>query len=276
MIQMTSHLLRPRRRLPRHTLGALVAVFASAVAATHCSWARSATEPAQTTSVDDPRPLHEAIQILESTYGYVITYEDPPYVYKGDLKDVTQEVRRTGDPRYQNASIVVPAGGTLHFSLPSKSSMSDPAAMGSVLAQLLQSHASLQRGGRFRLAQSDDVFHVIPVEVRDVHGGWQPLKPVLDYAITVPGIANADVLDMLQAICKALNDSSAQHVLVGAVPINLMLQHRGDLQATTEPARSVLSRALATTHSRVSWSLLHDVPLRAYFLNIMPLPMPPR
>ena len=43
--------------------------------------------------VDDPRPVAAAIDELTSRYGYLITYEDPPYSYSDDVKDVTAEVR---------------------------------------------------------------------------------------------------------------------------------------------------------------------------------------
>ena len=42
-----------------------------------------------TITVQNPRPVAKAIEELETRYGWQITYEDPPYVYYGDLTDVT-------------------------------------------------------------------------------------------------------------------------------------------------------------------------------------------
>ena len=59
------------------------------------------------TVVTPGRPVADAILKLEPLYGWAITYEDTPYVYDGDIEDVTSRVRkdrksasrRTADPR---------------------------------------------------------------------------------------------------------------------------------------------------------------------------------
>src|SRR2546426_6553565 len=45
-------------------------------------------------SVQDPRPLAKAIEILEEKYGFVITYEDPRYTHPSEITDVTEKDRR--------------------------------------------------------------------------------------------------------------------------------------------------------------------------------------
>src|SRR5256885_13941815 len=83
--------------------------------------ARNAAEAKlQTTeklSVDDARPLAEAIVLLESKFGGVITYEDPAYVYSGDISDVTESVRRDLDKFEPGKAprVLVPKGGKFDF-----------------------------------------------------------------------------------------------------------------------------------------------------------------
>jgi hypothetical protein len=265
---MTSSLLDPRQRATSQALRALVAAALGVVAAAHSSQALCATPgPTQSVSVDDPRPIDKAIEILQSKYGYIITYEDPRYVYAGDLKDITQEIRTSVDPRYKRIKTLVPVGGTVNLSLPMASSVNDSRSMAAVLTQLLQSHAALQRDGRFRLEQTGDVFHIVPAEIQDADGTWRSQVPPLDYAITVSKITNANGLTMLHAICAALTKAGAR-VFEGTVPLNVLNQYRGDLEAENESARSVLLRMLAATGSRLAWSLLYDPNLKAYFLNI--------
>src|SRR5262245_60382762 len=47
-------------------------------------------------SVNDQRPVALAAETLEKKYGWIITYEDPPY-NESELVDVTDKVRRDLD-----------------------------------------------------------------------------------------------------------------------------------------------------------------------------------
>src|SRR5215468_1045698 len=53
-------------------------------------------QPSVKLSVDDPRPVAEAVKQLQEKYGWVITYEDPRLVNESDLLDET-------DPKYRQA-----------------------------------------------------------------------------------------------------------------------------------------------------------------------------
>lgn len=50
-----------------------------------------------TEQVSGPRPVASALFALSMQHGYVISYEDPMFVYSGDLEDVTNQVRRDLD-----------------------------------------------------------------------------------------------------------------------------------------------------------------------------------
>ena len=225
--------------------------------------------------IDSARPVERAVRTLQTRYGYVITYEDAQYTNGDDLQDVSAIVVRNYSSYAPGTApkVIVPKGGKLTLRLPDSLNVGSQ-DLNAILLQLVRAQAASPRGGHFRVEQAGEVFHVIPTEVQDIHGAWQPQKPVLDYPITVQKNADSNVMDMLQAICRALNDASRQHVLLGSVPMNLLLQHRGDLEANAETARSVLVRANVITKSRLSWSLLYDVESQAYFLNLSVMQTP--
>lgn len=68
-------------------------------------------------SVEDPRPVAKAITLLESRFGWVITYEDPRYINPADLSDVTEKVRRDLHKFKPGKApkVLIPKGGTLDF-----------------------------------------------------------------------------------------------------------------------------------------------------------------
>jgi hypothetical protein len=227
----------------RHASTVVAALVCSVAAITHGSAALGATPPPAVT-INDPRPIDRALEFLQWKYGYVVTYEDPRYQYGGDLIDISRDATA-------RIRTLVPVGGAVSFSVPTQ--VSGSRTLGSVLDQLLQAHAALQKGGHFRVLEEGGVFHVVPAEVQDHDGNWQPQVPVLDLAITIPKLTNADGIMMLRAICEALSNADGRPVLVGTIPLNLLSQHHGDLEANTEVARAVLLRALALSSPSLSW-----------------------
>src|ERR1700744_794113 len=65
----------------------------------------------ETLTVNDPRPIAEAVRTLEYKYGYVITYEDPRYIHPDDLQDTHRHT--TAGKR-----IFIPRETTLTLDLP--------------------------------------------------------------------------------------------------------------------------------------------------------------
>jgi hypothetical protein len=117
----------------------------------------NAGDPDERLSVDNGRPLAEAILILETRLRTVINYEDPPYVYRGDMDDVTESVRRDLDkfaPR-KAPRVFVPKGGKLEFVVVQHANGSPDASR--TLAKLVSDYAltipppdSGSRKGRMR------------------------------------------------------------------------------------------------------------------------------
>jgi hypothetical protein len=227
--------------------------------------AQAVTEQGKVVSVtvDDARPVGQAVDLLMEKYGYRITYEDPPYVYQGDLKD--RVVKGFKDQ--------VPAGGALKVTFTPASGMGTSADMAGLLERVLQAQAVADKGGHFRLVQDDQVFHVVPFEVKDRRGHWVSHTSILDAAISLPGKERAGGV-MLEDICAAVGVVTHAKVMVGAIPANVIIPYRGTLSAENESARKVLLRALDGTNRKLTWIMNYDPSGRIYFLNVLLVRVP--
>lgn len=228
-------------------------------------------------SIDDPRPVAKAIELLMIEHpGFIATYEDPPYRYREDIRDVTAEVRRDIHlhPAGNVPRVIGPMGGSFDFSYSVRSETGEPADWMEVLQEVLTAHQVGARGGRFRVERSGDVFHVVPTEVRDGSGVWVGQTSILDELITIPA-QEGNGYEMLTAICKAVSDVTGIPVVVGTIPNNLFARHEGLLEADAEPAKEVLLRTLRSIHPRLTWRLLYGPSRERYALNVRGTPARP-
>lgn len=236
-------------------------------------------------NVDDPRPVAKAAEELVSRYGYVITYEDPRHIYDGDLQDVTAQVRRDLD-RYSPGTVpkvTRPRGGKLSLTLPTVSTPNSQ-IVAATLNQLVHEQLNRGEGGRFRVVQTGDVFHIVPAEARDHAGNWMPQQSILDIAISLPMEARSED-EMIAAIVTAI--SAEAHVKISVASgvgtgIRSPTQTKPyKLGANNERARDVLMRALVLLNDpkagiwipqRLRWELFYDSGYNGYFLNIESVP----
>ena len=211
----------------------------------------SAGTQAVTLKVDDPRPLAAMVDALERRYGWVITYEELPYVHAMDIADQTLAVRR--DSRAD--MVLVPRGGALAFTLSAPAVGQSSPDRGLLETLLDRYHSSGLPGGTFRLLQVGSGFHVIPATLRNAQGALEPRTALLDTAISIAD-AQRNALQMVQAITNALTESAGIRVVPGTMPTNLLHQTRVQGGAQGEVARSVLLRTLGASKLRLSWRLL--------------------
>jgi hypothetical protein len=263
-----------------HAAGAVVrclglALFLNLVPILNDDTAHGAEPTNQATSftVESPRALSQAVLMLIQRYGYVITYEDAPLTYTGDFHDYTSEIHSDLSYLKKSGTVreIAPTRETLTLNLMSSGAMSDPNNMASVIEQILKEHAVLNRGGRFRLQQTEGVFHIVPTEVRDARGEWVSHGSLLNAAITIPEIEGPSAM-LLDAICAAVSKATHTHVLVGHVPMNAVADYRGVLAANGEPARNVLLRMLNGTERKFSWMLDYAPAMQQYYLSIVLVP----
>jgi hypothetical protein len=213
--------------------------------------------------VDSGRPVYRVVEALQTRYAVMITYEDPPYTHPDDLQDVTSKVVRNYSQRTPGPvpRVIVPMGGVLSVQIPTAPHLTSR-DLAAVLQQLVEERTP--RGGHFRVEQAGDVFHVIPTEVRDGSGNWAPQGALLDTAISLPAQERTEK-QLYSAITSAVTGATHTKVALvvnGGILMGVSSEHRSaqslptTIEATQEPARSVLMRALALHQTRRTWALL--------------------
>jgi hypothetical protein len=224
-----------------------------------------------TLSVDDPRPVAEAITVLEARFRWIITYEDPRYIYAGDISDVTEKVRkdlykyRPGEvPR-----VLIPKGGKFNFEydvIRDTNGRSDP---GVILQRLLDAYAASGSSARFRMESTDKSIHIIPTGAKDISGKLAPQKSVLDAVITLP-VKDRTGLQALEDLCVAVSRATQMRVVVGTIPIGLFIEHKDQHGVAGRKAREALAQLLERmgNGTNLSWQLLYDPGMKMYALNI--------
>ncbi|HKP37393.1 MAG TPA: hypothetical protein VJT71_11080 [Pyrinomonadaceae bacterium] len=220
-------------------------------------------------SVNNGRPLAEAIVVLEVRFGRVITYEDPPYVFAGDINDVTESVRRDLDKFEPGRAprVLVPKGGKFDFVIVQNANGSP--AQDRTLQRLVHDYALSAQSARFRLEKSADAFHVVPTLVRNSSGRLTSQIPVLDARITLPAKERTGFQE-IRDFCAEVSRVTGKQVVMGTIP-SLLAAHKeryGIPNATT--ARIALARMLKRFEAGrgLSWRLLYDPGMKIFVLNI--------
>ena len=219
--------------------------------------------------VNDPRPVAEAVIQLMARHPVVITYEDPPYQYAGDLKDVTDEIRNPQAPaRTDGRRTFVPVGGQLEVRYSVSSSSNKPTDLRGTLESIVQYKAALPAGGRFRVEQSGSVFHVIGSQVRDATGQWVEHRSVLDVPITLKSGDRSGYKTVLEILDEVTAKTGVKFA-VSAMSVQKMLVGGSAIEAENEPAREVMLRTLQGMSDRLTWLLYYNSARQTYYFNIV-------
>jgi hypothetical protein len=230
-------------------------------------------------SIHSGRPVFRAVLKLQEQYGYVITYEDPPYRTADDLNDVAPMIHKDylKFPADQRPTLFVPKSVELNLKFPASLTTSGALGIYAILTQLVQTQNNSGKGGHFRVEQVGNVFHVIPIDVRDRNGNWTGHESLLDTPISLP---NGDRTEqqLYQAIAAQVATRSGVQIhaavnggiLLGRAPPNPDM----NLGASNELARDVLTRVIESHTGKRTWALLHTPEMgeNVYHLNIMDIP----
>lgn len=220
-------------------------------------------------SAKDARPVAYAAKMLEQTYGWIITYEDPIYVHESELADVTETVRRDLD-KYkpgQAPKVLVPKGGELSFKFDVDPVTEKPADSALVVQQLLDAYALTGHPGVFRLDKDGERIHIIAGAYKDKDGIFRPQQSVLDARITVAA-QQRNGFQLLDAFCSAVTQASGTRVVLSTIPTNLFARYKTESGAKDQEARDFLAHELDLISANLSWQLFYDPTSKSYFLNI--------
>lgn len=221
-------------------------------------------------SVNDPRPVALAAETLEKKYGWIITYEDPPYAHESDLVDVTEKVRRDLDKFKpgQAPKVFIPKGGDLTFKYSIDPGTQKPVDSAVVVQQLLDAYAIAGNPGVFRLDRDGERLHIFAEAAKGKDGVLVARRSVLDVPITLPA-QKRNGLELLEAFCSAVSQASGTRVVVATVPMNLFYRYQTGSGAKEQMARDFLTHEFDRMNNvKLSWRLLYDPVSKTYFLNI--------
>lgn len=196
------------------------------------------------------RPLEAVIRELENRYGWIITFEDPPYEAAADLEDITLEAVKDLNTK---AKVIAPRRRHFEF----HQSRVDASRPEEVLSVLIRDYNDSGNGDEFELRRTGAVFHVVPTVSSDAIGIRTSRQSRLDVRVTVPQ-GERSVMALLQMIIAQVREQTGVHVTLGIVPQNALAQKTVRFSATNERAQDVLVRALATMEANLSWRLQCD------------------
>ncbi|HEY6768517.1 MAG TPA: hypothetical protein VI386_27480 [Candidatus Sulfotelmatobacter sp.] len=206
-------------------------------------------------SVTAPRPLALALDSIRVKYGWLVSYEDPKYLFGKDVADAP-DVKGSLIPGGAAFSVDVPASG------------SEPPSEDTLLKAVVDAYNKSGNPGQFEVRKSaEGAVSVVGIAARNEQGAVLPQKPLLDLPITVPA-AQRTISDTLEIICKALGKEAHIPVTIGITPRNLV--DHADVKAggSMKPARRILAQALGPSRHPLYWRLIFDPTGKAFVLNI--------
>jgi len=202
---------------PRAKLAALAFIITAAAAA-FCQ------RPSEVISVSGPRPVDAAIRELQRRYGWVVTYEEYPLQFSGDVEDVTAKVRKDlkpGEVPEPSKRVLISRDRAFTFAYDPPEDLSSVPAQKGLLQRLLQENAKAGVSPTFELREDKGRLHVVPAHMRDASGAVGSINPILDAKVTIPA-AERSGGQFLDALLESVSSGSGQHVNFGMMPINIL------------------------------------------------------
>lgn len=214
-----------------------------------------------TFSVDYPRPLESVVYTFVQEYGWLITFEEAPVMYSGDMIDVT--VNPSVGIRAYN-----PRGGRLEFSYRLRQAGRPPEDPMPVLKAAIEAHHRAGFPGRYEVVQVGGYFHIVPTAHYNERGVLELVQSPLDALVTVDG-GGRPSWPFFNDLVRAVERSSGYRILIGHNPF-----YQGD-QPTIEQrfenvqARTILRALIQAAGKPRRWYLLSVPGQKQYALSIV-------
>lgn len=173
-----------------------------------------------TRNITSPRPVYDMCDMLESMYGLPVTYEDPVYVWAGDL---TQKPPHPGLYLKERSVNIPMATGT---------NLVGTKLQAGEIGRILELYHQQSDGPRFRILASRWGYHILPQQVRDRGGKYLDVTSPLDKPVEV-AVAERTASEHFKVLCDALtkaagtmvkplsNSLEAAYAINGVVPSRL-------------------------------------------------------
>jgi hypothetical protein len=216
-----------------------VIAFSGLLAAQGQEFARVLRNGDDTTlSVFGPRPVDLAAKKLANEFGVAVNVEDPVYLYRDDVQDVTP-------PRVASVGrrVLIPKAALLEMRV----DLRPDGSLRNVrhLVQDLVDTANAQWPFLYRIDNDGDVFTLVASRTRDEQGRSVELTPILDRRVTIP-LGTRRIFEHVNLLTQALEQQTGIRIdccqaAVGGIPWGSTVV---SFEARDEPARSALLRLI--------------------------------
>lgn len=222
--------------------------------------------------VEDARPLAVALQELEARLGVPVSYEDAPYENDDDLDDATLRIRKDLDqfPPGEAPRILLPRVCRFE-AVYHHDATGNPTSTLKAVESLVEAYNQQALPGKFRVRVDAGRIGVVPEQVMDRDGQWQPATVLLDKPVQV-SVTNESLARAIQALYSAI-DANTTAKLTGM--ISVPEGARVSISCSNEPARTVLARMLDACNLRnTRWVVYYQPEPEYYGCNISPVAAP--
>jgi hypothetical protein len=151
--------------------------------------------PVAATQIVSPQPLMEVVRLLEAMYAQPVTFEDPVWVWPGDM------VLKGKDENAPLAYLLKDR----RFDFPGWLTLEEaPTLNAAVLGRLLgEYNAQMADGTHFRVVESRLGLHIVPAQYHNAKGELVEAKSLLDARVSVPAAARM-ASGHLRALCDSI------------------------------------------------------------------------
>lgn len=222
-------------------------------------------------TVDDPRPLAQAIRTFQEAYGFPVSYEDPRFAHSSELVDVSTIPGRAATAAATVRRALIPRGGSFTATFEPPAPDAQPSDIAERMRTVVGQYHARGYPGRFRVIEAGGMIHVVPQAVLGADGSIVPASSILDTRVSLPHQKDRTMQAGVRAVLAAVSAATGRKINLGTSPTNLMMQSVMEEGAADLPARDILVRAFKATGRDLSWRLLYGADDQFYAFNVLGL-----
>jgi hypothetical protein len=220
------------------------------------------------------RPMLEAVRAANSSFGWVITYEEGPY-------DATRLIRANTADRE-----LIPRALPMSFHVETAKLNNAPSLAVTdrlqVIRDLTLQYNKSQTSGTYYATQDGNFIHVRPA-LWAVNGKAAEYKSPLDNPVSLePASSYPNLASAINTVAEQAAAASKVSLVVGTMPYNIFLVRKMKFDVPAGlPARKALIELLAQASAsslaifspdQFTWELVYDGNSKGYFLNFYTVP----
>lgn len=160
--------------------------------------------PSNSKVIISGRPLSEAAKVLEGIYAKPVTYEDPLWMWDGDIGSSSSAAGVWLHPKDRSLSLPVEFG-----------EQKPPTLDLALVKRILDAYHTQTDGPRFRIVSSRWGLHIVPSQARNISGQWMSITPLLDSRINI-SVESRTPYFHFAAICDAVTKSAGIEIKTSA------------------------------------------------------------